>query len=199
MDCKVNWASRFREFVFLGSSQCFTDHPIWCKIAAVWNRCRCLVARFQLVVPPKMDSKLHTTSIVLAVLGLLDSIYLVWVKYTGAYALCGPIGNCESVNSSRYSEIYGIPIALLGAFAYLMMLVFLLLENRGRFWNEYNPIIVFGMSLIGVLYSLYLTYIEIFVLKAICPYCVISAIILVLLLILSGIRFAISMRDPDSL
>ncbi len=146
-----------------------------------------------------MDSKLHTTSIVLAVLGLLDSIYLVWVKYTGAYALCGPIGNCESVNSSRYSEIYGIPIALLGAFAYLMMLVFLLLENRGRFWNEYNPIIVFGMSLIGVLYSLYLTYIEIFVLKAICPYCVISAIILVLLLILSGIRFAISMRDPDSL
>lgn len=150
-------------------------------------------------MPPKMDSKLHTTSIVLAVLGLLDSIYLVWVKYTGAYALCGPIGNCESVNSSRYSEIYGIPIALLGAFAYLMMLVFLLLENRGRFWNEYNPIIVFGMSLIGVLYSLYLTYIEIFVLKAICPYCVISAIILVLLLILSGIRFAISMRDPDSL
>ena len=145
-----------------------------------------------------MDGKLRTTSIVLVVLGLLDSIYLVWVKYTGAYALCGPIGDCESVNSSQYSEIFGIPIALLGAGAYMVMIVLLLLENRDQVWAEFGPMIVFGMNLIGVLYSIYLTYIEVAVLKAICPYCVISAIILVVLLILSGIRLSISLGEQDA-
>ncbi len=105
-----------------------------------------------------MDVKLRRASILLAVLGLLDSIYLVWVKYTGAYALCGPIGNCETVNSSQYSEIFGIPISLLGAGAYAIMIVLLLLENRGQIWAELSYMIVFGMSLIGVLYSIYLIF-----------------------------------------
>jgi uncharacterized membrane protein len=145
-----------------------------------------------------MDGKLRRASILLAVLGLLDSIYLVWVKYTGTYALCGPIGNCESVNSSQYSEIFGIPISLLGAGAYAIIIVLLLLENRGQFWAEFGSMIVFGMSLVGVLYSIYLTYIEIAVLKAICPYCVISAIILFILLFLSGIRLSISLGESDA-
>lgn len=145
-----------------------------------------------------MDEKLRTASILLAFLGLLDSVYLVWVKYTGAYAFCGPIGNCESVNTSQYSEIFGIPISLLGAGAYAIMIVLLLLENRSQIWAEFSSMIVFGMSLIGVLYSIYLTYIEVVVLKEICPYCVISAIILVILLLLSGIRLSISLGEPDA-
>jgi uncharacterized membrane protein len=135
--------------------------------------------------------------LILAVLGLLNSIYLTWVKFTGKYELCGPIGNCESVNTSQYSEVFGIPIALLGAGAYLVMIISLSLESRGSFWVEYSPIIVFGGSLIGVLYSIYLTYIEVAVLKAICPYCVISAIILVLLLVLSSIRLIHDLEEPD--
>lgn len=145
-----------------------------------------------------MDEKLRTASILLAFLGLLDSVYLVWVKYTGAYAFCGPIGNCESVNTSQYSEIFGIPISLLGAGAYAIMIVLLLLENRSQIWAEFSSMIVFGISLIGVLYSIYLTYIEVVVLKEICPYCVISAIILVILLLLSGIRLSISLGEPDA-
>lgn len=145
-----------------------------------------------------MGEKLRTASILLAFLGLLDSVYLVWVKYTGAYALCGPIGNCESVNTSQYSEIFGIPISLLGAGAYAIMIVLLLLENRSQIWAEFSSMIVFGISLIGVLYSIYLTYIEVVVLKEICPYCVISAIILVILLLLSGIRLSISLGEPDA-
>ncbi|UCD98799.1 MAG: vitamin K epoxide reductase family protein [Chloroflexota bacterium] len=142
-----------------------------------------------------MDSKLRISSIILAILGLVDSIYLTWVKYTGAYALCGPIGDCESVNSSQYSEVFGIPIALLGAGAYALIILLLVLERYGGVWIEYGQTIVFGMSLIGVLYSIYLTYIEIAVLKAICPYCVISAIILLALLVISGFRLAISLRE----
>ena len=142
-----------------------------------------------------MDRKLRITSIVLAALGLLDSVYLVWVKLTGAYALCGPIGNCESVNSSRFSEIFGIPIALLGAGAYLIMIILLLIEHRNPFLSEFSSLIIFGMSLIGVLYSIYLTYIEVVVLGAICPYCVISAIILVILLVISSIRVIKNIGD----
>jgi uncharacterized membrane protein len=145
-----------------------------------------------------MGEKLRTASILLAFLGLLDSVYLVWVKYTGAYELCGPIGNCESVNTSQYSEIFGIPISLLGAGAYAIMIVLLLLENRSQIWAEFSSLIVFGISLIGVLYSIYLTYIEVVVLKEICPYCVISAIILVILLLLSGIRLSLSLGESDT-
>jgi uncharacterized membrane protein len=135
-------------------------------------------------------------SLILAGLGLIDSIYLSYVKLSNSYAICGPIGDCESVNNSQYAEIAGIPIAILGAGAYLAIILLLWLENRGEFWIEYSPIIVFGISLAGVLYSAYLTYIEIFVLRAICPYCVISAVILVLLLALTTIRL---IKGPESL
>ena len=145
-----------------------------------------------------MDNRLRISSLVLAFLGMLDSIYLVWVKYSGKYVLCGPIGNCESVNTSQYSEIFGIPIALLGTGAYLLIILILLLEGRTSFWAEYSSMIVFGSSLVGVIYSIYLTYIEVAVIRAICPYCVISAVILVVLLILSTIRLLHSLDESSA-
>jgi uncharacterized membrane protein len=135
-------------------------------------------------------------SIGLAFLGFLDSLYLTFVKFSGRYALCGPIGDCESVNSSRYSEIGGVPIALLGMGAYLIMIVLLFLEGRSTFWSENSPLVVFGLSLVGVVYSAYLTYLEIAILRAVCPYCVLSAVILVVLLVLSGVRLWQGLNDP---
>jgi uncharacterized membrane protein len=138
-------------------------------------------------------SPLYFTSILLAILGLLDSLYLSWIKLTHQEALCSNIGDCETVNNSVYSEIGGIPIALLGAGAYLAILAVLLLESRNAFWRDNGVFIVFGLSLVGVLYSGYLTYIEIAVLQAICPFCVVSAVVLVLLLILSVVRL---LKEP---
>jgi uncharacterized membrane protein len=135
-----------------------------------------------------VEEKYRVGSLILAGIGLVDSLYLTYVKLTNSYAICGPIGDCESVNSSSYAEIAGIPIALLGAGAYLVIILLVLTEQRGEFWEEYAPIFVFGLSFAGVLYSAYLTYLEIFVLRAICPYCVVSAIVLVLLLVLSSAR-----------
>lgn len=135
-----------------------------------------------------MDGFFRKVSIGLAALGLVDSLYLTGVKFSGKYALCGPLGDCESVNSSIYSEVYGIPIALLGAIAYLTILLLLLFEGNIFIGKENARLIVFGISLVGVIYSIYLTYIEIAVLRAICPYCVLSAIILVILLGLSTLR-----------
>jgi uncharacterized membrane protein len=138
--------------------------------------------------------KIRFWSLILAAVGLLDSLYLSWVKLTSAYALCGPIGDCKSVNNSPYAEIAGIPIAILGAGAYLAILVLLFLEHRPGFWQEYSGMGVFGFTLVGTLYSAYLTYVELAIIHAVCPYCVVSAVIMVCLLVLSSIRLARSVR-----
>jgi len=135
------------------------------------------------------DVKIRFSLIVLSIIGLLDSVYLTYIKLANATASCAGIGDCDAVNSSSYAEIAGIPIALLGAGAFLAMFLLVFLEKRSDFWLEQGPLFVFMLSLIGVLYSAYLTYVEIWVLNAICPYCVLSAIVLVLILGLSIYRF----------
>jgi len=138
--------------------------------------------------------KLRWISIALALIGFADSIYLSWLKLTNGTAACANIGDCEAVNNSPYAEIAGIPIAILGAGAYLAMVFFLVIESRAEFWRENSSVIVFGLSLAGVLYSAYLTYVEVAILHAICPYCVISAILLVALLGISVVRL---LRDDE--
>ncbi len=146
------------------------------------------------------DNKIWFFSIVLATIGLLDSLYLTWVKVTNRYAFCGPLGDCESVNSSQYSEIEGIPIALFGAGAYILIILILMLEKHGGIWMEYGPYVIFGITLVGTLYSIYLTYLEIEVIHAICPYCVISAVVIIILFILSILRlFQDESEDKEDL
>lgn len=135
-------------------------------------------------------------SVILVLLGLADSIYLAWLKLANATAACGGIGDCESVNSSPFAEVAGIPIALFGAGAYLLMLILLIMEPRSPFWRENAPLGIFGISLAGVLYSAYLTYVEIAILHAICPYCVLSALVLVALLALSIKPLIANTDDP---
>ncbi|MBM4422809.1 MAG: vitamin K epoxide reductase family protein [Chloroflexi bacterium] len=131
---------------------------------------------------------LRRASAALAGLGLLVSLYLTWVKLANTSAFCGGVGDCESVNASRFSVIGGIPIALLGAGAYAAMLALHFMEGRGQFWRQWSPVGVFGLALFGTLYSAYLTYIELAVLHAVCPYCVVSAIAITLILVISVVR-----------
>lgn len=130
----------------------------------------------------------------LAVVGLTDSIYLTWIKLT-AEGVCVAGEGCEIVNTSPYSSIGGIPIALLGAGAYLTLLAVLFMEARSQFFAFNGPMLVFGISLAGVLYSAYLTYLELYVIHAICEFCVLSAIVLVLMLILSGFRLRTTFQE----
>jgi uncharacterized membrane protein len=136
----------------------------------------------------EFNLSLRVVSIILSAVGLLDSLYLSWVKLAGSEAYCAGIGDCDVVNSSSYSEIGGIPIALFGAGAYLSMILVLYMEKRGEFWRENGQLVVFGLSLTGVIYSAYLTYIELAILRAICPYCVVSALILFFIWGISIIR-----------
>ena len=144
-----------------------------------------------------MHNKIRIGTIIFAAIGLLDSIYLTWSKLAQRAVFCGGSNQCETVNSSVYSEIWGIPIAVLGVGSYLLILVLLILESRGGIWRGSGPLVVFGLSLVGVIYSIYLTYIEIAVLKAICPYCVVSAIVVTGIFILTLVRVVDVQTDVD--
>ncbi len=133
---------------------------------------------------------LRIGSFLIAAIGFIDALYLSWVKLAHTEVFCGGSSNCSTVNSSRYAEIYGIPIAFLGLGAYIVILILLSLEGRNNSWKELFPLVIFGMSLIGSLYSIYLTYVEIAVIKAICPYCVVSAVMMLFLLVVSILRLA---------
>ena len=125
--------------------------------------------------------------IVLSFIGLADSIYLTWIKLSGSEALCTGVGGCDVVNTSEYAELAGIPIALLGAGAYVAILAILLAESRIAWLKDNGPLLLFGITLFGFLYSLYLTYIELFVIFAICPFCVVSAIVMSVMFALSWV------------
>ncbi|MEN4013304.1 MAG: vitamin K epoxide reductase family protein [Chloroflexota bacterium] len=123
-------------------------------------------------------------AIMASLIGIADSIYLTILKISNNKSLCiQGVGDCWSVNTSRYSEINGIPISLLGLAAYSFILLVLILGNRNDRFSQYSPYLLFGVTLIGVIYSGYLTYLEIAVIKAICPLCVISAIAMLILFV----------------
>jgi len=142
--------------------------------------------------------KLRLVSIVLSLAGLLDALYLTWIKFSNNYSLCiQGLGNCESVNTSSYAEIMGIPVAVLGAGTYLLLLIILLFETRNEHLKSNATLYLFGITLIGIFFSAYLTFIEIAVLKAICPYCVASAILMTALFILSIVRLSQSLTENN--
>jgi uncharacterized membrane protein len=134
------------------------------------------------------SDKLSVLAIGLIIIGIFDTAYLSWVKLADTQVFCGGAANCESVNSSVYSEIFNIPIAYLGLVAYIFLAILFLLEKRASIQKDISSLLRFATCLIGSLYSIYLTYIEIAVIRAICPYCILSAILMILLLALAIIR-----------
>lgn len=128
--------------------------------------------------------------IILTVAGLGVSAYLMW-GYTvpGATLSCGGSSGCETVKDSIYANLAGIPLPVLGLMSYTALLILLLSQGQPaiarRGWSPFVALAIFGISLAGVLYSAYLTYVELFVIYAICRWCVASAIIMVVIFVLS--------------
>jgi uncharacterized membrane protein len=136
----------------------------------------------------KSAAALYWASVALVILGAADAAYLLIYKLTGNTRMCLGSGGCHDVNFSPYSEIYGIPISLLGLLGLLAMLGVLLAERRLEVASEQGPLALFGMALVGAAYSTYLTYLEIYVIRAVCPFCVASALIFLLIFVLAIIR-----------
>jgi uncharacterized membrane protein len=128
------------------------------------------------------DRRLQIAIVVLCLLGIADAGYLTYVHYAGLKVLCLASGGCETVQASRWAKLDGVPVALLGLVGYISIL--LSLAVRGELGRAAG----FGIALIGFGFSMYLTYRELFTIKAICQWCVASAVLLTALTILTGIR-----------
>jgi uncharacterized membrane protein len=134
---------------------------------------------------------LRRVMLLLAVVGLGVASYLTYVHYAGFGALVcvgghGGHSSCETVQSSVWSKVAGVPVALLGLLGYVGILATLLAPDR-----EEARLATLGLTLIGVGFSGYLTYRELFSIHAICEWCVSSAVILTLLLIGAAIRYVL--------
>ncbi len=136
----------------------------------------------------KTTPVLFWSTLVLAILGAVDATYLFIYKLTGNPHMCLGNGGCHDVNFSPYSEINGIPVSIFGLAAYLVIVCILFLEARLKLAKENGPLAIFGISLGGVAFTAYLTYLEIYIINAICPFCVASAIIIAFIFVLAIIR-----------
>lgn len=125
----------------------------------------------------------------LSVAGLLISIYLTWAYLIDVSPICGPSGGCSLVQHSPYAWIGGIPIPMLGAVAYSGLIALGILALRWEARRDLFLLAFFGGSLVGLLFSGYLTYLEFFVIHAICKWCVGSAIVMVLVFILALVAY----------
>jgi len=140
-----------------------------------------------------MDKWLYRLSLILTAIGLLVSIYMTIYKVTSNDALCLGSGDCSTVNASRYAEVYGIPVATIGIAGYFAILLVNWYERRDTFFHKNGPVVAFGFALTGFLFTVYLMYIEFAVLKALCPFCLISQFAMTTLFIISIVRL---IRQP---
>lgn len=127
---------------------------------------------------------LRVTLIVLTLLGLVVASYVTYVHYAGIKPACTAGESCTKVQTSRYSELAGVPVALIGLIGYVAILASLLAPDDERF-----RLITAALTLGGFGFSVYLTYREVFSIHAICEECVSSAVIMTIMMCLSVWRF----------
>ena len=147
-------------------------------------------AEFRMRFPPVSWTVLLPAILaLLSLTGIGISSYLTYVHWTDQPIACTALADCERVASSEYADMAGVPVAFLGLLVYVGLFgvaaAWLYTNGRGLTW----PVMAFwGLSLAGVIYSAYLTYVELFVINAICIWCVVSAGVLVALFGLSSIE-----------
>ena len=123
---------------------------------------------------------------VVALAGLFVSIYLTLYKLGALGELSCAVGSCETVQTSRWAVFLGLPVAAWGVGYYLATLAVAILGLQER-WADSSalPLVQTAMSGWGVLFSGWLTWLELFVIDAICMWCVISAILVCIIFVLS--------------
>lgn len=127
----------------------------------------------------------------LSVVGLLVSAYLTLYHFGAMGELQCAVGSCAKVQSSRYAYLLGQPVALWGVGAYAALAAVALAGLQPRFEGaRWVAVSLAGMAAVGVAFSAYLTYLEAFVIRAWCQWCVVSAILIALIFLLSvpGLR-----------
>jgi uncharacterized membrane protein len=119
--------------------------------------------------------------------GLAVAGYLTFIEATAAPIMCGPSGGCAAVQNSKYAILFGIlPVGVLGLLGYLAILAGWVVWQFGpRSTQKLGALAIWGMCIFGVLFSIYLTFLEPFVIGATCMWCISSAVMMMILLLIS--------------
>jgi uncharacterized membrane protein len=126
------------------------------------------------------------TIAVLSLLGILIALYLTLYKVGVIGALTCTVGSCETVNTSRWATFLGLPVAAWGAGAYAALFALSLAGTADRYAGSQTiSVLLVAIAAWSVLFSAWLTYLELFVIHAICIWCVTSAVLLVVILAVS--------------
>jgi uncharacterized membrane protein len=128
------------------------------------------------------DRRVRLALALLALAGLAVSGYLTYVHYAGIEPVCAGGGGCERVQTSKYAELAGIPVAVLGLVGYALILV------ASQLRGEAARMATALAALVGFGFSAYLTYLELFEIDAICHWCLASAVLMTVLAVLAALR-----------
>ncbi len=113
-------------------------------------------------------------------------MYLACVEIGETQAVCGAVGDCNTVQQSEYASLFGLlPVGVLGVFEYSMILAAWLVSRRTTGWvGDAAQAVLLALALAGTGFSIYLTFLEPFVIGATCAWCLMSAMLMLLILCL---------------
>jgi uncharacterized membrane protein len=142
---------------------------------------------FQRTSGRRMKSLVFWIIPVLCIAGLGVAGYLSYVEMAQVQATCGPVGDCNTVHQSEYARLFGIlPVGVLGMAGYVMILLaWGIMQYTKGILAHYAPLALLGMTIFGTIFSIYLTFLEPFIIGATCAWCLISSIIMTILTLLS--------------
>jgi len=133
----------------------------------------------------------------LALGGIFVALYLLLYKIGLIGELTCSVGSCETVNSSKWATFLGIPVAGWGVAWYVGMFSLAVMSTSERFAGSRTmSLLLFGFAGSGLLFSVWLTYLELFVIHAICQWCVVSAIIVLLIFVATALDLRETRRSP---
>ena len=133
-----------------------------------------LTSKFKVNNLPGIPSLVLKLIIFFSIIGTLDASYLTFKYYTKSELYCSFFSGCDTVTNSQYSEIFGIPVALIGLIYYLSVFIISLLLHKG--YIKKIDLYFTCFTAIGFIASMWFMYLQFFVLSALCIYCIMSAI-----------------------
>lgn len=123
----------------------------------------------------KIDQWYIPLILILSFGGFIDATYLTVSHFKGASLLCNLSTGCDQVTSSAYSTLLGLPVAMLGLFFYLTVFVLIIAYFDTK--KDIIPKIILGISLAAFCFSLWFVSVMAFIIKALCQYCLVSAVL----------------------
>jgi uncharacterized membrane protein len=135
----------------------------------------------------RYENQLGPVVPILAMIGIGVAAYLTYVETSGAVAVCGPVGNCNAVQQSEYARLFGlVPVGVVGLVGYGAIIVaWLLTRARNRTLAARALLLLGAITVAGTLFSMYLTFLEPFIIGATCAWCLTSAVLITILMVLA--------------